>query len=372
MIPLIFATDGIFPQAVGGMQRHSRLLIETLALQGEVDLAVIHPHHGEQVFDPKLGIKEMAIPPLSGKRQYLIELYQYSKIVANILSSHPDHIIYAQGLSVWNQFARFANRLIINPHGLEPYQGLTLTDRLKGIPYRLIYAKLFNQAKHTVSLGGGLTDILAAVVHDKGRIVVLPNATQLPAGNWEDWVQTRPNQPIHVLFVGRFAANKGIDVLMEAIAMLNAQGYEHDFQFTLAGKGPLYDTIRGNYAFPNTELLGFVSDEQLLELYRTHQLFVLPTLFEGMPTVVLEAMAHGMSIIVTDVGATRELVDESNGFMIQKSSPESIVESLLAYRALSPSKRMEQARASRQQVESRFVWEKVARAHTEIFKAMME
>ena len=365
MKEIIFATDGIFPQAVGGMQRHSRLLIEALARREELRLTVIHPHQGETVFDPVLGIEEIAVPPLPSQRNYLLELHAYSKQVAAILRERPQALIYAQGLSVWHQVERFGPRLIINPHGLEPYQGLSLEDRLKGWPYRMIYLRLFNRAARVVSLGGRLTDILRKVMRDPQRLVVLPNATELPEGDWRGWLAERPERPIKVLFVGRFAHNKGIDVLMQAIAQVHEAGDAADFHFTLAGKGPLYEQIRSQYQFPNTELLGFVSDEQLADLYQTHHLFMLPTLFEGMPTVVLEAMAHAMVIAVTDVGATRELVDASNGYIIDKGSPTAIVSALRQMRDLSPAQRQAMGEASRAKVEARFTWPQVAGAHVE-------
>lgn len=370
MREVIFATDGIFPQAVGGMQRHSRLLIEALARQGELRLTVIHPHQGETVFDPALGIEEIAIAPLPGKRNYLLELYSYSKQVAAILRERPEALIYAQGLSVWHEVERFGPRLIINPHGLEPYQGLSLEDRLKGWPYRMIYWRLFNRAARVVSLGGRLTDILRGVIRDPQRLVVLPNATELPKGDWQGWLATRPTRPIKVLFVGRFAHNKGIDVLMQAIAQLHEAGESDDFHFTLAGKGPLYEQMRKQYQFANAELLGFVSDEQLAELYQSHHLFMLPTLFEGMPTVVLEAMARAMVIAVTDVGATRELVDASNGYIIDKGSPAAIVAALRQVRDLSPEQRQAMGEASRAKVEARFTWPQVAQAHVEVLREL--
>ena len=61
-IEVLFCTDGIFPHAVGGMQRHSSLLIEELAATGAVELIVVHPHEGKQLFnDP--GIKEIIAAP---------------------------------------------------------------------------------------------------------------------------------------------------------------------------------------------------------------------------------------------------------------------------------------------------------------------
>ena len=57
---VVFCTDGIFPHAVGGMQRHSTLLIEELAKSGRFSIVVIHPHNAP-VFNQSLGIKEIPL-----------------------------------------------------------------------------------------------------------------------------------------------------------------------------------------------------------------------------------------------------------------------------------------------------------------------
>ncbi|MEL7401330.1 MAG: hypothetical protein AAFN68_12275, partial [Pseudomonadota bacterium] len=100
-LKVLFCTDGIFPHAVGGMQRHSRLLVEALAHTGEVDLVVLHPHPGEAIFADFPQVEEIALPPLPGKKHYFFELRDYSKLVLAEALKRPDHLIYSQGLSVW-------------------------------------------------------------------------------------------------------------------------------------------------------------------------------------------------------------------------------------------------------------------------------
>jgi glycosyltransferase involved in cell wall biosynthesis len=115
-----------------------------------------------------------------------------------------------------------------------------------------------------------------------------------------------------------------------------------------------------------------VSDEQLEELYETSHLFVLPTLFEGMPTVVLEAMAKQLPIIVTDTGATAEQVDESNGFLIQKNNVPELKKALLKFYDLQSDKKNKMGLNSHQKVLQNFTWEKVAEKHHQLFKNILE
>jgi glycosyltransferase involved in cell wall biosynthesis len=363
-IQVIFCTDGIFPHAVGGMQRHSRLLVEKLATHPQLELTVIHPHQDIKVFNNP-SIKEIVAAPVKKSNRYLINCWNYSKAISLILAENPGAVIYSQGLSVWHQINKVGNRVIVNPHGLEPYQTLSLRDYMIGAPFRIIFNNIFRKAHRVVSLGGRLTGILLKYVPKK-NLVVLPNAVNIPAAPARSF--EHQDKKLKFLFVGRFALNKGINILAEAVKELNAEGYADKFEFNLVGKGPLFDQYVKQYAFPNLHFLGFADDDKLNALYKENDVFVLPTLFEGMPTVVLEAMAYGMPVIVTDVGATLEMVDGTNGFIIEKNSVASLKQAILKYSKLDPSSKKQFSEASYNKVKNNFTWEIVARMHAGLFE----
>ena len=365
-LQVLFCTDGIFPHAVGGMQRHSLLLAEQLASNNDIDLIVVHPHEGIDVFKNP-AISEIIATPAKTSDTYLINCWHYSKRVFEIASEHPDAVIYSQGLSIWYNIGKLSNRVIVNPHGLEPYQTLSLRDYLVGVPFRLIFNHLFKNTAKVVSLGGRLTGILQKLT-TPSKIAVLPNAVNVPDPTPRNF--DKQTSPLQFLFVGRFALNKGINILAKAVKELNEEGYSEKFSFNLVGKGPLFEAYVKQYAFPNLHFLGFADDDKLNELYRTNDVFVLPTLFEGMPTVVLEGMAHGMPVIVTDVGATRELVDLTNGYIIEKNDVNSLKQAILNYNSLSPVEKKLMSEASYSRVKDKFTWKIVAEKHTALFNSL--
>jgi len=364
-IKLFFCTDGIFPHAVGGMQRHSLLLISELAAYPDIDITVIHPHGGVQIFDDKLGIKELCIATDFNSGNYLKQCYGYSKEVYRLVSEHPNAIIYSQGLSIWYKSSKLSDRLIVNPHGLEPYQALSLEDKFKGTPFRLIFNTIFRNATKVVSLGGHLSKILEKRI-GKEKVIVLPNAVN----KITEIKRTFDNDTIKFLFVGRFAFNKGIDVLIDAVKRLNEEPTRLKMEFYLVGKGPLYGKYTKSHNLPNLHYVGFADDEQLNQLYEDCDVFILPTLFEGMPTVVLEAMTRSMAIIVTDVGATKEMVDDSNGFIIEKNNVESLINAIKTYCKLNSDQKNKLADASFKRVNENFTWDKVAKQHYDLFRSM--
>lgn len=360
--PVIFCTDGIYPHAVGGMQRHSRLLIEELLNQG-VKLVVIHPHP-EPVFAKHHLLTEIAVEGINPGANYLLECLRYSKRLHEIILRYPDSVVYAQGLSVWYRAKDFSKRLIVNPHGLEPFQAIGLKNKIAGFVFQAVFRHIFRKALKVVSLGGRLTGILARILPAE-KIVVLPNAV-IPLQP-KDKTFPDSNQPVKLFFIARFAHNKGIKVLLQAISELNKEGFADSISYTLAGKGPLYDLVISEYKMPNVKYPGFVTDDELADHYAESDLFVFPTLFEGMPTVVLEAMSHGLPVIVSDTGATAELVDETNGFLIAKNNVEELKKSIIAFYRMSAESKKECSEKSLEKINKRFTWEKTARTHIQLF-----
>lgn len=364
-LKIIFCTDGIFPHSVGGMQRHSQLLIEHLAKSNQLELVVIHPHK-ENIFPLEPSISEILIEPINTDKNYLLECYRYSKRVYTIINIYPHHIIYSQGLSVWYNIKKLKHRLIVNPHGLEPYQTITLKEKLIGIPFKIIFNYIFNQSRIVISLGGLLTDILSHHIKNKNtQVVVIPNGVPFRSNTEKKIFNTTK---LCLLFVARFAHNKGIHILLQAIKELNDEGWGNKLEFNLGGKGPLFEYYRSNYNYSNVNYLGFVSDEQLMDLYKKSDLFVFPTLFEGMPTVVLEAMSFGLPIIVSNVGATAELVDKTNGFLIKKNSVIDFKNAIIDFYNLSAALKMELSEASIQKIQNSYNWNVVSKTYIETFE----
>ncbi len=368
-------TDGVFPHAMGGMQRHSRLLAEHLAKCGDVELTVLHPHP-VGLFDRSLGIREVHVPDIDRSKFYLRELWRFSDRVGQELERSSPDVILSQGFCVWKGIDRFRDRLIVHPHGLEMFQMLTPKERALGWPFRTAMRYILRHARACISLGGMLTTILRTQVKgSRCEVVVLPNATEVPSGTPFDHDKPRSTengQPISLLFVGRFAFNKGIDILMEVAERLIKEGKGELVRFGLAGDGPLLAHYQAQGLPANVELLGRVDDDRLVQLYRACDAFLLPTRFEGMPTVVLEAMAHAKPIIVSDVGATAELVTPHNGYLLPPGNAAALYSAILAFAERPVEVRAKMGRYSHERVVERFSWPVVAQGYLALFRRMID
>ncbi|MBK9289885.1 MAG: glycosyltransferase family 4 protein [Flavobacteriales bacterium] len=358
-------TDGVYPLAMGGMQRHSRLLAEHLARSGEIDLTVLHPHQG-RIFDASLGITEVHVPDIDKSKFYLGELWRYSVRVGAKLEELKPVVIMSQGFCVWQGASRFSDRLIVHPHGLEMFQMLTRKERFLGWPFRAALKHIVRRSAVVISLGGKLTTILQGVAKGSAcRVVVIPNATEVPS---EAPSTSASKGPLALLFVGRFAFNKGLDVLMTVARRFVQEGREDRVRFDLAGDGPLLADYQQRGLPKNVNLCGRVNDDQLHALYASCDSLILPTRFEGMPTVVLEAMAQAKPIIVSDVGATAEQVNMHNGYLLPPGDAEALYQAIMAFTERSPEVRARMGRYSYDRVKERFSWPVASAAFVKLFR----
>jgi colanic acid/amylovoran biosynthesis glycosyltransferase len=122
--------------------------------------------------------------------------------------------------------------------------------------------------------------------------------------------QSRESSLLHILCVGRLAPEKGQSLLLEAIAMLKAQGYAAHLR--LVGDGPDRKWLESRVADlgidGHVECTGWDDQDRLMALYADTDLFVLPSLAEGIPMVLMEAMAMQVPCVAPRITGIPELI----------------------------------------------------------------
>lgn len=138
------------------------------------------------------------------------------------------------------------------------------------------------------------------------NIVVAPDA--LP-----DWLVSSPMPPAQkkrqILFVGNIKRHKGLGTLLEAFSKAQSQGL--DSKLIIVGAQSGFRTRDGTVAKtrPNVQFAGKVSDEELLNLYRTSALLVQPSVYEGFGLPPLEALSLGTRALISDIPVFKEIYD---------------------------------------------------------------
>lgn len=178
----------------------------------------------------------------------------------------------------------------------------------------------------------------------------------------------------YILFVGTLQPRKNLTRLIEAFSILKEKKDNKNVELVIVGKkGWLYeDILKAPSRFgvkDDVRFLDFIGDEELPSLYKNALFFILPSLYEGFGLPVLEAMANGCPVIVSNVSSLPEAAGEA-ALYVDPEKVEDIAEkmdSLLQNSSL----REELVQKGLKQVK-KFSWDKTARQTLEILHAMVD
>ena len=363
---ILFATPHLFPDVIGGSGLHSYHLIRHLAQAGH-HLDVLHPYPTRH-FPDFAGVEEHTLP-------FGRTIFDFASRVKEWIGTRHYDLGYSDGLSLLRYVRRRRFPCIFNDHGFFVFQPQYFADYLKASPkpalkdLALFWPRVWAR-KHcsrnsdvVVSMGGLQDDILTGVLGlPPSRTVHLPNAIEAVSDESHERRESG-RDPNRFLFVGAIEFRKGMSSLLRTMARLT----DLPLQFRLVGEGPMVERIR-RQALPNVTLAGPKFGAQLHDEYRRAGAFVLPSLQEGMPTVLLEALGHALPVIATDVGATRVLVRPKTGLLVPPHRPAALEAAIRELAAMPMDRRAAMGAAGRTLVASQYTWPTVAQAHLGSFE----
>lgn len=319
-------TDGIHPYVIGGMQKHSYYLVRELARNRHF---VYLFHCNASSYDAnkleffseeeRKYIKSHLIPFPHKKYfplHYIYESHQYSEAIYQELQPLLPEVdfIFAQGFCAWS-LLKHKNKtqrppVVVHFHGLEMFQNIpSFKSKLSRYFLQTAVKANLQKADYTISFGGKITGIL-------NRIVKADEIWEIPGGIEKKWL-VEAAQPVsdkvRFAFVGRYERRKGIPELNEAIIRLIQH---NNFSVEFIGEIPAEHKL----SYPAVHYHGKLSSEnEVKHILSGCDVLVCPSYAEGLPNVIMEAMACGLAVIATDVGAVSKLVSNDNGWLI--SSP---------------------------------------------------
>jgi glycosyltransferase involved in cell wall biosynthesis len=378
-------TDGIWPYVIGGMQKHSYYLCKYLLQNGvAVDLyhsakkfpvSDIHFEHFTE--DEKKNLAAFMIEYPSGSYfpgHYLWDSYRYSRSLFRELGPRLQSysLIYIQGFSGWYLLEQKRHQsgfppCLLNFHGLEMFQrAASFRSGLEQRLFRPFAANILRKADHVQSLGGRLTGILGSIGIERNRII------ECGIGVDDDWTgglpaTASPGDGRRVFtFIGRYERRKGIEELNKVIGRLKGR---YDFEFHFVGPIPDGKKLDDN----NCIYHGLVRDtDSLKAILDKTDFLVAPSMAEGMPTVILEAMSRGCAIIATDVGAVAEQVSSKNGILIPAADILSLEEAMIEAICMADATLQQKKRASVVLVKNKFTWSRLADKMIGIFDTIIK
>jgi glycosyltransferase involved in cell wall biosynthesis len=174
-------------------------------------------------------------------------------------------------------------------------------------------------------------------------------------------------ETLRLLFVGSWLDHKGVHYLREGFEII-AKRNSH-VRLTIAGCGGDARTLKASFdpaVREQLEVVPFVSRSEMPDLYARHDLFVFPSLFEGLPIVLLEAMASGMPVVTTETCGMKDVIeDEHNGLLVKPAHTGELVAAVERMME-SPELRARLGQAA-QNSAKRYTWRRVAEQLEKVF-----
>jgi len=143
------------------------------------------------------------------------------------------------------------------------------------------------------------------------KILVAPYGFPKPISK-KKWFNR--NNKIEILFVGSLVPNKGILCLLKTIKVLSKINQDK-FNLTIVGSGPLENLLKQK--LPNSTFKKYLSHNQLLKEMEKKDIFLFPTLYEGLSLSLSEAMSRGMVVISTANSGLLEFGNKSNSILVK-------------------------------------------------------
>jgi len=367
-------TDGIWPYVLGGMQKHSFYLCKYFA-QNRVEVELFHFNQSnydisklEFFSEEELKFiratvidfpKSIAFPG-----HYLYNSYKYSKLIYGVIKNQLQRydFIYTKGFAGWYLIEqRFKLKLTCASIGLK-FHGYEMFQKAPDFKTKMQHLFLLRRPARALSkkadvvfsYGGKITDIISSIGVDTQKIFEMPSGVE--KSTLASTIQNSSNTR-RFLFLGRYERRKGIEELNEAIRLILMENGLKNYEFQFIGPIPIEKRLKLKQVIYHGEIR---SKELLQQLMRKCDVLICPSWSEGMPNVILEAMANGLAVIATDVGATNVLVSEKTGWLIKSGDPSEITKAIQLAAALNASeldlKKVNALNLLREQ----FNWERLA------------
>jgi len=229
----------------------------------------------------------------------------------------------------------------------------------------------YNISKNLMKSSDIVITISDSVAQQIKKYYRVDNLKIIPNGVDVNKFHPTKNREDYILYVGRLGHGKGLFDLLEASKLLVNL---IDTKILIAGKGELEGKIRQRIkkdGLDNVVLLGQVDQKELVGLFQKAKIFIFPSHYEGLPTVVLEAMASGIPIITTSVSGCRDLIEDGyNGILIPPGSPDKLYESIKDL-LNDPSYRKNLGKNARLSAEYNYSWDEVSNQIELIYKSLI-
>lgn len=287
---------------------------------------------------------------------YAMKRFLQANVIAAHLLRHPVDTMHAHFASSAARAANYVHRLIDLPYSITAHAKDIFHQEVKADSLR----EKIRAARFVVTVSDFNLAYLQALMGDTpSDIRRLYNGIDLTRFRPDPAVIREPNR---ILGVGRLVEKKGFDHLIHACSILKTRGL--DFRCEIIGKGALWEPLEALIhsldVADKVKLAGPQPQDGVLEAYKRSAIFALPCVIgsdgnrDGLPTVLLEAMATGLPAVSTNLTGVPEIIDHGeNGLLVEPGDPVALADAL-ALLLQDRSLRSKMGLAARRKVERKF------------------
>jgi poly(glycerol-phosphate) alpha-glucosyltransferase len=266
---------------------------------------------------------------------------------------------------------------LVSPHGMVDHVDLRKSRLVKFLARRLYVDRLFRRAACIRAVSGSEAKSLRAF-GVRRPICLVPNGVWSPALDLvppPTWRSQLPPDAKVLFYIGRLNKKKGLTPFISAWAKIRHQepALSKNWHLIIAGwdQNGYEQQLKSQVASLNigslTHFVGPLFGSDKHAAYRTADGFVLPSTSEGLPTVVLEAWAYGVPVLMTPQANLPEGFAEGAALEIQ-TNIESIFQGLRAFFSMNGLEREAMVRQGRKLAENRFSWPEIAREMQRVYQ----
>lgn len=289
----------------------------------------------------------------------------------DIVHTHNEHSFVAMALTYFKKINNFP--LVLTTHGQFKF-GNYMVDLFEKIYSHSIGYKIFGSSDATVVnsiMDREYVKFINPNVED--RIYVLHNAIDPEflkiTSKYDSDHDTY--EDFKLLYVGRLIRRKGLEWLIKALDIINM--YEKKVICIIVGEGEdekYFKKLTEKYNLTDIiKFKGRIGNKYLVNLYKSSQAFVLPSLAEVCPTVVLEAMHFGLPVVTTNIPGIRDHF-KGLAYLVPPRDEKKLAIAILEL-INDSNLRDRLSRKGKKLVDSKYVWDKVAREYEIIYESVL-
>jgi len=335
-------------------------------------------HFAQEESEPENwpNFREVPLPFIYKSQVYTIPTFKATKVLTDSLREIKPDIVHASlTLSPLDFFLpeiceELGLPLIATFHTPFAGRGAKLISGTQLLAYQL-YAPFLVNYDRVIVFSQIQRELLAGMGVREKNIAIIPNGVDtIKYSPGASRIKAEFQAERLFVYQGRIAPEKNVEPLLRA---WKQSQMEANSKLLIVGDGPLKSSLEPFYGWEYGIIwLGFVADEnRRIEILRGADVFILPSLVEGLSLSLLEAMSCGMACLATDVGADGEVLEKGAGIVINTKTVRSQLRTLLPVLQDHPELTTLLGQKARQRVLDRYTLSKNITLLEELYKEVL-